>query len=198
MSLAYFISNSGDIICLDGTQSVEVTRSNSLTKSSMMIGREVADGVIEGNKVINITGVCTYTKSIRQQQNGNPDPIKLQELLDQVVRNEERFKLRFVKGSYDLLKDINNCVIVSQSIMVDQYLDTITVNLTIEEAFISQSAKKTYLPPERSSGSSSQISDTKDTKGGKKTLKEEERRTILLAVKEDGVDKILDSFSGGN
>lgn len=179
MSLVYFMSESGDLICLDGTEAVDVSRSNSVSKSSMMSGRSVADGVAEGNKIITVTGICTYTKSVRQQQNGNPDPLKLQDLLDEVVRNQEKFKLRFKKGAYTLLRDIKNCVIVDQSVRVADYLDSVAVTLTIEEVFVSESAKKTYLQAIPSRAAEPQIAGVTDSRGTKAALTVEQRKQAV-------------------
>ncbi|QXN60112.1 hypothetical protein KUA24_45 [Vibrio phage HNL01] len=196
MALIYFVSQSGDIIALDGTESVEVSKDNSVSKSSMMDGTTISDGYSEGNKVISISGKVTYSKSLRQQLDGTPTPLQFQRLIQQTERNHERFTLRTYKGSWPLLDDIKDCVIASNSVSITEYLDTIDVTLTIEQVFVSKSARTTYLAPQRTKqeGTSASVADTEDSTGGKGATEEKDNRTIALALAEDGtsyVNKIL-------
>ncbi|ADX87894.1 hypothetical protein [Vibrio phage JSF13] len=204
MSYVYFQSSGGDLICLDATSAVEVNKSNTVASYSMMDGRNRSDGYSEGNKIVNINGLVTHTKSVRQQQTGTPTPVQFQRLIESVERNHERFTLMVDSGVFPLLDNIKNCVISSRSVKVEQYLDTIEVNMTIEEVFVSKAATTTFLAPQPSPQASGQISgETPVGSGGTSTTKEEDRRTIALAIKEDGPKAVKNLLgfgeeSGGN
>lgn len=185
MSLIYFIAEDGEsIIALDCEQSLEISKSNTVTESSIVTGESRADGFVEGNKRIAVSGLVTYSKSASQQTQGTPDPLEFQNLLDATIRSHSRFKLYAAKGNTQFLPDINNCVIDNYNIVIDRFSNAITANLAISEVFISEAATKTELPPVASKTDKSSIPKSEKTKSSKEVVPKEDSFGLLRSIPE--------------
>ncbi len=191
MGLLYFIADDGNsIVALDCEESLKVSKKNSVSESSVMSGSTVSDGYKEGNKVVALSGKVTYNKSAAQQQQGTPDPLEIQNLLDTNIRNHTRFKLYADQSGFALLKDIDTCIIEDYTVDVQHYTDTIILSMVIKEVFVSDAATTTTLPPRPDTESAKSDSDPTSGKGGKQVVAEEENATILHNFVNKG------SFSG--
>lgn len=194
MSTVYFIASDGEtIITLDCVESVDVSKSNSISTSSVMSGNTTSDGYEEGLKKVNINGLVTYSKSVRQQQEGIPNPLEFQDLVDDTIRSHTKFRLYVSKGKHQLLKDIEVCAIDNYSVTATEYLDSIEVSLSISEVFVSQAATTTFLPPVKSPEAAKSTSDTENTKATKTQETKERSRSLALAFEEE----TLKLFTGG-
>ncbi|AUR92160.1 hypothetical protein NVP1170O_047 [Vibrio phage 1.170.O._10N.261.52.C3] len=179
MSLVYFVATDGStLVKLDCEESISVSRANQSTKSSIMTGASKSDGFVVGNRQVSIQGVVTYSKTPRQT--GNPNPLEFIKHIDALINAHQRFTL-YADTSYSkLLQDIEDCVITSFTHTVDKFEDTITVNLSFEEQFVTGAATTTYLPPQPSSGTSASLSENTDSG---KTSKESVDEGSSLAYK---------------
>lgn len=194
MSLVYFTSVDGDtIVTMDSETDITFSRSNTSTKHSIFKNADISDGLIEGNVIITVTGVVTYSKTPRQSLR-NPTPIEFQNLIDQVVRSQQRFTLYSSKAGHELLKDVSDCVITDQSISISRWSNSITATLTFESQFITDAARVTYLPPvpdnpsyttEKGNGKGSTTGQSKEDAG----------RTLFKAGAEVGFS-MADAISG--
>ncbi|CAH9012605.1 conserved hypothetical protein [Vibrio phage 424E50-1] len=189
MSIVYFITEDGNsIVALDCEEAVSVSKQNSVSKYSVMSGKNVSDGYSEGNKVISLSGKVTYTKSASQQTQGTPTPIELQEQLDSFSENHYRFRVYTDNSSLPLLKGIDNCVLGGAVVTLGGWKDTIEVSMTIEEVFVSKSATTTFLPPIPSDPKANP--DPIKGTGGKTEVSDKEKGTIFYNFKTYG------NFSG--
>lgn len=200
MATVYFLSVDGkDMIALDCEESIQYSRSNQSTKSSIFSGSTVSDGFIEGNYIVSIQGRITYSKTSRQQD--NPDPIKFQNLIDQYVSRKKRFTLYTSKQGFQLLNNLENCVITDHTVTVGEYEDTILVSLTVEAQFVSNAANVTYLPPVRNKASEAAYDNKNNTGKGNKEVKDDQGSTMARMAADEGVDftkKLIDFAFGGN
>lgn len=187
MSKVYIIAPDGEaIIGLDCEKSITVSRDNQITSKSVMSGKDISDGYTTGLKTINIEGIVTYSKGLQQQDNLNP--IDFQRTIDNLIDSQQRFTL-YSDKVVELMDNIEDCVIESCSVALDRFLNAITVQITIREVWISQSAAigSFYLPPKKSKSAKLDGSDPTKGKGGKTEVeeKEKERVTILRGTEED-------------
>lgn len=186
MSKAYIIAPDGEtVICLDCEKSISVSRENQITSKSIMAGKEISDGYTTGLKTINISGVVTYSKGLHQQYNLNP--IDFQRQIDKLIDSKQRFTL-YTDKAVELMDNIEDCVVESCSVSLDEYLNAVTVNLSVRELWISQSATvgSLFLPPEPSTGAKADGSSPTNGKGGKSEVEEKKRNTILRGIEESG------------
>lgn len=191
MSLIYFLTNDGDnLVTLDSETEITFSRSNTVAKHSIFKNADVSDGLIEGNVSISVSGVVTYSKTPRQATR-NPNPKDFQRFLDQVVRSQQRFTLYSSKAGHELLRDVTDCVLTDQSVTVSRWSNAINVSLTFESQFITDAARKTFLPPVPSDPS--YTSESKSGKGSSTKPKPEESRTIIENLFGEGgaVDKYV-------
>ena len=181
MSMIYFKSSDGSLVAMDGETSIDVSRSNTIASSSVMSTRTVSDEVIQGNLVISVTGLVTYSKTPTQQ--GNPTPEEWIDLIEAAISSKLRFTLystKYVAGK-PLLKDYSNMVISDYGYTVDRFEDTITARITFNEVFVSDPAKQTYLPPKKSS--SAEKDYPSETKNGKGTSTNVEKESASILYK---------------
>lgn len=189
MSAVYFkTQDSSTIVTMDGETSIKVSKTNSTASASVMSNRTVGTDLIEGDLVVDVQGVITYSKS--PSQTGNPTPSEWVTLIDTAISNKRRFTLYATKyeGGSELLKDYSDMVIASYSYVVDKYEDTITADISFKQIFVTDAAETTYLEPQRSTTA---VSTADPSKGGSSTsteTTEEETKTISRAV--------VDMFSG--
>lgn len=188
MATVYFMSLDGKkIVALDCEERITYSRANESTKSSIFSGSQVSDGYIEGNYVVNLSGRITYSKTNRQ--NDNPDPLEFQQMVDDRVSSLRRFTLYTSKQGFQLLNNLENCVITDHSVTVDEFEDTIKVDMTIEAQFVSNSAKRTYLKPVRKKKVEAAYDTEKNSGTGTKEVKTEEQSSTLWKKTFDyGVD----------
>ncbi|AUR89082.1 coil containing protein [Vibrio phage 1.121.O._10N.286.46.C4] len=180
MSIVYFIAPDGEsIIGLDCAKNVSLSQENEVTGYSVMDGTETSDGFRTGNKVLNLSGITTYTKSVSQQQEGIPDPFQLQKLLEEVENSKQRFMVYTAKGGSPLFDNIRECVIQSKRFNAESFRNALQVELTIKEVRVSDAAKTTYLPPKRSPEAGLSTSDPSKSRGGKGAVEKEVQSTIL-------------------
>jgi hypothetical protein len=107
------------------------------------------------------------------------NPIEFQDAIQEARRNRSRFTLYIQDHGEPLLKDFPDCVITNFSPTVSIYSDTLTVDLTFEQVFVSQSARVSYLAPKPTEEDKPSLETTKD--GGQATKTED--RTIALSIK---------------
>lgn len=181
MSIIYFITEDGSsIVALDCEESIEISKQNQVSNYSVMGGDTVSDGYSEGNKIVNLSGKVTYTKSSTQQTQGTPNPIELQDMLDSFSRNHYRFRMYTDDSALPLLRGIENCMLGSSQVSLGGWRDTIQVDMTINEIFVSQAARVTELPPIPTQETSKTTKDPEKGSGGKTTASEEKKGTILF------------------
>ncbi len=189
MAVVSFVSKDGSqIVCLDATTDVTYTRGNTTTQQSVMSGAKVSDTYRIGNPQISFNGVCTYSKSV--SQTGNPTPRELELLINELITSYTRVDLL----GNSLIPSLNDCVILNFSIKQDEFLDAITVSLTLEQQFISNGAVVTSISVP-SSSTQGQNSSTVDGGNGSKTaISTTEQATLdyTMARKfENGVSSLL-------
>jgi hypothetical protein len=181
MAIVYFISKEGNIFSLGSEDNITVSQSNKSSKSSIMAGRSASDDLEEGNKVLSISGVVSYTKTAKQESDGVPNPLEFQRMLDSVVSSGERFTVYTNKAGRSLLDNMKDCVVIDRSVTVDKYSNAITASVTFEQQFITDSATKTYLPPQKSSSVNNLASEDGTGTTTKTTQPEAERKTMFAA-----------------
>lgn len=187
MSIVYFIAPDGkSVIGLDCEESIGMQKKNKVTEYSVMTGETVSDGFQEGNKVVNLSGKVTYNKSVSQESDGTPNPIEIQDMLDDASRSHHRFRLYTDTDRLPLLKGIDECVVESYGVDLGGWTDTVTLSMTIKEVFVSDAAKKTYLPPLPNKEQAKSGSEPTAGKGGKTEVPEKEKATILRNLKDTG------------
>ncbi|PNH81336.1 phage baseplate protein [Vibrio diazotrophicus] len=186
MSMVYFKSNSGTLVCLDAETEIDVSLSNSVTSNSVMSGRTVSSDLVKGNKIVNVTGLVSYSKTSAQQ--GNPTPSEFIDLIEKAIDDKQRFTLYSVKNQKgkDLLKNYENLVIDSYGYTVDKYEDSITARITFQEVFVSESATKTTIKPVRSKDTQQALSDpTKGGKGTSTTVSSADQTRMVTNIRQD-------------
>ncbi len=182
MSIIYFQSSDNKTkVRMDGETNISISQSNTTTQSSIMSGASASDGIIEGNKQVNIQGLVTYTKTVRQT--GYPDPSEFQTLIDESIKAKTRFTLYSDEGTtYKLLPLITNCVVKSYDYSIGKYLDTISVKIQFESQFVTDAAVESELTPEVKTGNES-LSGTNEGSGSNnkvnKTVKTNQTNLIL-------------------
>ncbi len=183
MGMVYFIAKDGkNIVTMDSETSITVSKINTVVKNSVMSGRTIGDDLSEGNPIITVSGLVTYSKTNRQTAKGNPSPLELSAYLDESAAAGDRFILYTGGGTQKLLSNYDNCVIASHNLVVDKYEDTVTVSLVFEQVFVSAAAKTTYLPPLPAKEVKGKLADTKSTGStGKTQVEEEVSRTFFNA-----------------
>ena len=137
MSLVYFINDAREIVCFDGETSVSVSQTNDVASSSVISGRNIADDVHEGDIIIDISGLVTYTKTISQINNKNPTPQEIIQRISRVVASRSRFTLYATDSRFPLINSYDNCVISAWSYALDDSEDTIEVSITFQQKFSS-------------------------------------------------------------
>lgn len=182
MSLVYFINNAREIVCFDGETDVSVSQTNDVASSSVISGRNIADDVHEGDIFINVSGLVTYTKTLTQSNNKNPTPQEIVQRIAGVIASRSRFTLYATDSRFPLIDSYDNCVIASWSYSLDDSEDTIEVTITFQQKFVSQSAKKSYLPPspsKKTDGALAGKGNGGDT--GKTQVEEKQAETIAYS-----------------
>ena len=202
MGLAYFISDDGEsVISLDCEQEINLSKSVNVTESSVMSGKTVSDGYREMNKVLQISGKVTYSKSANQLIDGNLDPFEIQEALDSSIRNHHRFKVYTDENDSNipLLKSIEQCVIQQYTVTLSRYVNAIDINMTIKEVFVSKSAKVGYLENIPNEDAAKTGSDPEKVRSGKQEEAEDTNNTMFKDWSEGkGLASIFSGGSGGN
>ncbi|AGH32168.1 endolysin [Vibrio phage 11895-B1] len=189
MTMVYFLSSDGKTkVGLDSESTVTVSMPSTVTKSSISSGKAVSHEVIEGNVTITVSGIVTYSKS--KVQEDNLDPIELQEELQKARRLSRKFTLYMAEdGGLPLLQNYDNCVISNVNVTAATYSNAVAVDISFEQVFVSEAAKKAYLKPKRSSATAATTNSPSDTGQGTKTRAEEEdNRTMAVAVVEEVFD----------
>ncbi len=193
MSLVYFINDAREIVCFDGETSVSVSQTNDVASSSVISSRNIADDVHEGDIIINISGLVTYTKTLTQLNNKNPNPQEIIRRISEVIASRSRFTLYATDSRYPLINSYDDCVIASWSYALDESEDTIEVEITFQQKFVSKSAKKSYLPPSPSKSTDGALASKGNGGDTGKTQVEEKQRTTIAyqigGVWKEGMDK---------
>lgn len=187
MSMVYFkSSNSGTLVCMDAEAEIDVSLSNSVTNNSVMSGRTVSSDLVKGNKIVNVTGIVSYSKTSAQQ--GNPTPSEFIDLIEKAIDDKQRFTLYSVKNQQgkDILKDYENLVIADYGYTVDKYEDSITARITFQEVFVSDSATTTTLKPVKSKDSEKSLANpTKGGKGTSTTVSSADQTRMVTNIRQD-------------
>ncbi len=197
MSIVYFQSTDNSTkVRMDCETNITISQTNRTSQYSIMSGASASDGFIEGNKIVNVQGIVTYSKT--KSQTGYPDPSEFQSLIDEAITNKSRFTLHSDEGStYKLLPLITNCVIKSYNYKIDKYLDTLTASIQFESQFVTDAAVEGELEPEVKTGNES-LSSLNEGNGNKVSKTSEDSTTtskvIDIAESISGVD--LSSFTG--
>lgn len=184
MAMVYFLAQDGETrVAMDSESTVSVNLPSTVARSSNMSGTSLSDDVIEGNPVISVQGKVTYSKLPSQEKHLNP--IDFQKELQVARRNRKRFTLYIKNNGQPLLDSYDDCVISGVNITVDKYSDTITVNMTFEQVFVSAAAKATYLKPLVKASDAPSLSSTTDSgNGAKVNVTKDYGATIAKAVRE--------------
>lgn len=182
MAVVFMKSPSGDLLTLDAITEVSKSRSNSLTKSSVMSGAQISDGYTIGNPTITFSGICSYTKvGVGRHPAVPPTPVELNTILDEMVISEERFTLY----GNDLIPTLNNVVIKDYGIVQSKWLNTINVTITVEQVFVSESATRTRIT-RPAADTNGDVTEEQDGGQGTKTqIKEEDKETLLATTLKD-------------
>lgn len=179
MALLFFLAEDNKTrVKFDSEASVEVSLPSKVTQSSVMSGQTVSDDVIEGNIIISVTGNVTYSKL--PSQTNNPNPIQIQEYIQEARRSRRRFTVFTRDNGQPLLQDYEDCVIKDASVVADRFEDAITVSITFEQVFIAEAARKTFLAPKRKEDVKPSTSDTTDSGQGTKTNVDENESTSIF------------------
>lgn len=137
MTVVYLKSSDTEILTLDSITSVEKSQSNSVTKSSVMSGKQASDGYTVGNPTIAFSGICTYSKLKRTNQIITPPT---PEELDKIVTRMINSQTRFTMYGNALIPTMKDMVITDYRIMQDKYSNAITVSMALEQVFVSDAA----------------------------------------------------------
>ncbi len=192
MAVVSFMSKDGSkIVCLDATTDVTYKRSNSSTQHSVMSGANISDTYRIGNPTISFSGMCTYSKGLRQK--GNPTPKELEKLINELVESYTRVNLL----GNSLIPSLNDCVILDFSVHQADYLDAVMVDITLKQQFISNRAVVTTVkaPSKSTKGSAA---DNKNGGSGKKSQADLTKYTTAAAIEEFGFSGVLGGILGGN
>lgn len=194
MSMVFFLDTDGKTrVGMDSTSSVSISMPASASSSSTMSGKSVSDEVIEGNVIISIVGIVTYSKM--PSQINNLDPLNLQRGLQRARRNRRRFTVYYKDTGQPLMDSYKDCVLTNADVNIDKYSDSVTVNLTFEQIFVSQAAKVSFLAPKVKEASKPTVEGTTDSSQTTSTeIEEKESRTIFLAIDQE-LPKVISSFT---
>lgn len=187
MSLVYFLDEDGSTrVSLDTESSIVVNMPSSVSKTSNMSGTSVSDEVIEGNITIEVSGKVSYSKTNSQGNNLNPDEFK--KALQTCRRNRRKFTLYSSETSQQLVDSYPDCVLTNANVTVDRYADTITVQLSFEQIFVSDAATVTTIQAIPSEPTKPTVGDPSTTGQTTSTqVPPEERKTIFKASYDKGV-----------
>lgn len=163
MANVFLTNKQGDILALDCTQTVNKVRSNSLSESSVMSGANISDGYTIGNRMISLSGLVTYNKIGGLSEN-TFDPLEFQVELDRLVEDHTRFTFY----GNELIPSVKNCVILSDEVIMDNFADTIRVNLSLKEVFVSEAATKDIIIVTPTKEAEEEIPNSTDTGNGVK------------------------------
>ncbi|EOW9283526.1 TPA: hypothetical protein PX772_002860 [Vibrio cholerae] len=185
--MMYFQTLSGELFCLDATNAIDISRRAMVTESPILTQKDRTEGYSVGTRRVEVQGLITYTKSVRQQFVGNPTPDKAIKLINAVMDNHEYFTVFWDNlGEYKLAGDpIKNCVVESFRYVIDEFLDTITVSLILKEIDIRDADGKGSLKETPSPEASSQISDEQAVSSGGVSQTKEQTRSDWLRMYED-------------
>ncbi|EGR1056581.1 hypothetical protein EFU43_15265 [Vibrio cholerae] len=185
--MMYFQTLSGELFCLDATTAIDISRRAMVTESPILTQKDRTEGYSVGTRRVEVQGLITYTKSVRQQFVGNPTPDKAIKLINAVMDNHEYFTVFWDNlGEYKLAGDpIKNCVVESFRYVIDEFLDTITVSLILKEIDIRDADGKGSLKETPSPEASSQISDEQAVSSGGVSQTKEQTRSDWLRMYED-------------
>ena len=171
MSLIFFLDEDGSTrVSLDIESSIIVNMPSSISKTSNMSGVSSSDEVIEGNITIDVVGRVSYSKTPSQQDNLTPKEFK--DALQACRRNRRKFTLYSKETHQQLVDSYPDCVLANAQVEVGKYTDTIDVQLTFEQVFVSDAATVTTIqaipseaakPTVGGSTSSSQTTSTQAT-----------------------------------
>ena len=176
MASVFMVSNKNKVLSLDSTEKVSKSRNNTLTKSSVMNGTQVSDGFTVGNPSITFNGICSYSKIMKKSEgNDAPTPAELDLILDEMVLSQERFMLY----GNELIPSMKDVVIISHNVVQAVYENAVEVTLTVEQAFVSNSAQKSRVtkPSVKTKGD---VTEEQDLGQGNKTQQKEEVKESLL------------------
>lgn len=182
MSMVFFLDEDGETrISLDSETQVTVNMPSTVSQTSNMSGSTVSDDVIEGNITISVSGLVTYAKM--ESQSSNLDPLAFQKAIQVARRNRRKFTLYYKDTGQPLLQSYTNCVIENCNLLVDRFSDTITVDMTFQQIFVSAAATTTTLTTIVKESDKPTVSGTVD--GGSSTSTENtdaENTTILYSM----------------
>ncbi|WP_217564264.1 phage baseplate protein [Vibrio cholerae] len=185
--MMYFQTLSGELFTLDATNAIDISRRAMVTETPILTQKDRTEGYSVGTRRVEVQGLITYTKSVRQQFVGNPTPDKAIKLINGVMDNHEYFTVFWDNlGEYKLAGDpIKNCVVESFRYVIDEFLDTITVSLILKEIDIRDADGKGSLKETPSPEASSQISDEQAVSSGGVSQTKEQTRSDWLRMYED-------------
>lgn len=140
MTVLSLIDEEGDVLLLDAVTTLSKSRNIAVTKSSVMSGAEVGDGIRVGNFTASFSGVCTTSKIRRRGPTEvlPPTPRELDVLLQKMVDSQKRFTLY---GNH-LIETIRDVVITNHVVTQEAYLDSVIVAISVEQVFVSEVARQ--------------------------------------------------------
>lgn len=198
MGVLHFISVDGRTrVSLDTEDTISVSYPSTVTKTSTSEGVGISHGAIEENITISASGLITYSKSVAQDQAGNLNPIEFQEHLQRCRRAGHKFTVYTFEDGLPLLQDYENCVISDATVTASKYSNSVSVEISFEQVFVSEAAKKTYLKPKPAAAAKPSAGSPDGNGQGTKT-KETEKQSESIFFKNT---KLFteDGFSfGGN
>jgi hypothetical protein len=180
MGMLQFKTVDSDIIVqMDTESSIEVSKSNTISNSSVMSGANTSDNMQEGNVTVSVQGRVTYSKTASQQD--NPNPSEWIDLIDNAIRNKRVFKLDYDKheSGKAILKSYDNMVISDYGYTVDRFEDTITTRITFNEIYITDAAIVTELDPLPKKEDKPQLQDAESNEGVGTEVSDKVRRSLF-------------------
>ena len=184
MSLVYFLDEDGSTrVSLDTESSIVVNMPSSVSKTSNMSGTSVSDEVIEGNITIEVSGKVSYSKTNSQED--NLDPAAFKTALQACRRNRRKFTLYSSETHQQLVDSYPDCVLTNANVTVDRYTDTITVQLSFEQIFVSDAATVTTIKAVPSEAAKPTVGDPSNTGQSTGTTLSDEESTSILYKMED-------------
>lgn len=188
MAVAYIMGDNNDIIEMDCTQKVDKRRMARATQSSVMSRKLATDALISGNPIVQLEGIVT-TVVTKNPSSRAPDPLAFEDYLNKLMEDQVIFRLY---RDERLGRTMDDMLLIDYGISQDTTsISSVKVSLTMQQAFITKTAKRAFIP---NNSSKAQLSNEAKVKTGSKTVKkvEEKDKTFF-----EGIASSISGLLGG-
>lgn len=195
MSVAYLYDGDSNLIEMDVTTNVNLSRQARATQSSVMSKKAAADTLVVENPTVELVGIVSLNKRTAKnntttQDQQIPTPIVFQGYLDGLMEDQTIFTLY---RDERLGKKMKNMVLVGYQINQGKYINTVNVRLSLQQIYITDAATKSTVISSDDEGDSTDT--TESTSSSKSSGTTSSDTTYLRSWYNDAADGVKSFIS---